>query len=290
AKAIALLIHHPGDLFDYEDGKPNASPIDQEIPPIFALPTTAGTGSEVGRSAVVSDDKSKVKKILFSPRLLPSEVFVDPELTLYLPADITATTGMDAMTHLIEAFLSLGFHPMADGIALEGFRLCAKNLEKAVTFAKKPPQDLATFLHIRGMMMNAAYMGAVAFQKGLGVTHSCAHALSTVCDTHHGLANGVLLPYTMAFNLEAVPDRFLRLAQVAEISAEKPAHFIDWIVKLRRNIGIPHCLQDIGVKQEQLENLVQVAIQNSCHQSNPCPVSEKDFFHIFSTAYQGKIG
>lgn len=289
AKAIALMVNHPGDLFDYEDGKPNGLPIDQPIPPIFALPTTAGTGSEVGRSAVVSDDQSKVKKILFSPRLLPSEVYVDPELTLSLPPDITATTGMDALTHLIEAFLAIGFHPMADGIALEGVRLIAQNLKTCVSMAQTPPKDKADFLNVRGMIMNAAYMGAVAFQKGLGVTHSCAHALSTVCDTHHGLANGVLLPYTMLFNSRSVPDRFVRLAQAANILPATPETFIKWIIELRREIGIPHTLKEIGVRKDQLNNLVEVAIQDGCHQTNPVPVTEGDFRLIFRNAYEGTL-
>ncbi|MCB0386770.1 MAG: iron-containing alcohol dehydrogenase, partial [Bdellovibrionales bacterium] len=274
AKAIALMIHHPGDLFDYEDGKPNALPINQAIPPIIAIPTTAGTGSEVGRAAVVSDDVSKVKKIIFDPKLLPCQVFVDPELTLSLPASITATTGMDALTHLIEAFLAVGFHPMADGIALEGIRLCAENLATCVAMAKNPPHSRDEYLHVRGMMMNAAYMGAVAFQKGLGVTHSCAHALSTVCDTHHGMANAVLLPYTMKYNSKAVPERFVRMAQAALLQPATPDAFINWTIELRKRTDIPHTLKEIGVKEEHLSNLVEVALQDGCHQLNLCAVSE----------------
>ena len=289
AKAIALMVNHPGDLFDYEDGKPNASPVTKPIPPILAIPTTAGTGSEVGRAAVVSDDVSKVKKILFDPALLPCEVFVDPEVTLELPAEVTATTGMDALTHLIEAFLAVGFHPMADGIALEGIRLCAEFLPPCVAMAKQPPQDKEQFLNARGMMMNAAYMGAVAFQKGLGVTHSCAHSLSTVCDTHHGMANAVLLPYTLKFNSKAVPERLSRMAQAAGLSPATPETFINWTVELRRQIGIPHSLKDIGVKEEHLANLVEVAIQDGCHQQNPCTVSEEDFQRIFRDAYEGVV-
>ncbi|MCC7404542.1 MAG: iron-containing alcohol dehydrogenase [Bdellovibrionales bacterium] len=289
AKAIALMINHPGDLFDYEDGKPGALPINKAIPPIFALPTTAGTGSEVGRSAVVSDDVTKVKKIIFDPKLLPAQVFVDPELTLNLPAEVTATTGMDALTHLIESFLAVGFHPMADGIALEGIRLCAENLARCVAMAKNPPRDREEFLHVRGMMMNAAYMGAVSFQKGLGVTHSCAHALSTVCDTHHGMANAVLLPYTMKFNAKAVPERFVRMAQAAGLSPATPEAFIKWTIELRKQTGIPHTLKDIGVQESQLPNLVEVALQDGCHQCNPCPVSEEDFRQIYKAAFEGKV-
>ncbi|MEO5802584.1 MAG: iron-containing alcohol dehydrogenase, partial [Verrucomicrobiota bacterium] len=209
AKAIALMANHPGDLFDYEDGKPDARPIDQPIPFLVALPTTSGTGSEVGRSAVISDDTTHIKKIIFSPRLLAKAVFADPELTLDLPGKITAATGMDALTHCIEAFLAKNYHPLCDGIALEGLRLGAANLEKCV----KTPRDIEA----RGAMMMTSMMGAIAFQKGLGINHSCAHALSAICDLHHGLANAVMMPYALPFNISAVPERFARMATTLEL-------------------------------------------------------------------------
>ncbi|MGB6013202.1 MAG: iron-containing alcohol dehydrogenase, partial [Nodosilinea sp.] len=275
AKAIALMANHPGHLFDYEDGA-STRPIDQPIPPIVALPTTAGTGSEVGRSAVISDDNTHAKKIMFDPQLLPKVVLADPELLLGLPAKITAATGMDALTHLIEAFLAKGFNPLCDGIALEGIHLVAQHLKDCVEFAERlragdsfDEATAAAHLAARGGMLNASMMGAIAFQKGLGVTHSCAHALSTVYDTHHGLANGIMLPAAMRFNLAAAPQQFLRMARVVKPAATSGQEFVDWIVALSESIGIPTSLGDLGVKPDALEPLVAVAIEDGCHPLNP---------------------
>lgn len=291
AKAIALMAHHPGHLFDYEDGS-STRPIDHPIPPIIALPTTAGTGSEVGRSTVISDDDTHAKKIMFDPQLLPRVVLADPELLLGLPAKITAATGMDALTHLIEAFLAKGFNPLCDGIALEGIYLVAQNLKACVDFAQRSQageafDEATAAAHrlARGGMLNASMMGAIAFQKGLGVTHSCAHALSTVYDTHHGLANGIMLPAAMRFNLSADPERFLRMARVVQPGATDGQAFVDWIVGLSEAIGIPTSLGDLGVTPEGLEPLVAVAIKDGCHPLNPRPVAEKDFYAIYQDAF-----
>ncbi|WP_008315978.1 iron-containing alcohol dehydrogenase [Leptolyngbya sp. PCC 6406] len=290
AKAIALMAHHPGHLFDYEDGA-SSRPIDQSIPPIVAIPTTAGTGSEVGRSTVISDDATHAKKIMFDPQLLPRVVLADPELLLGLPAKITAATGMDALTHLIEAFLAKGFNPLCDGIALEGIYLVAQHLQDCVGFAQRLGagevlDEGATAAHLaaRGGMLNASMMGAIAFQKGLGVTHSCAHALSTVYDTHHGLANGVMLPAAMAFNLEAAPDRFLRMARTVNPGASHGQDLLDWIGALSTAIGIPASLGDLGVAPDNLDALVAVALQDGCHPFNPRPVAKDDFYAIFTAA------
>jgi len=291
AKAIALMAHHPGHLFDYEDGH-CTRPIDQPIPPIVALPTTAGTGSEVGRSTVISDDDTHAKKIIFDPQLLPRVVLADPELLLGLPAKITAATGMDALTHLVEAFLAQGFNPLCDGIALEGIYLVAQHLQACVDFARRSQAGAvfdeataAAHLVARGGMLNAAMMGAIAFQKGLGVTHSCAHALSTVFDTHHGLANGVMLPAAMRFNLPAAPGRFLRMAQVVQPGATDGQAFVDWIVALSASIGIPTSLGALGVTPDGLAALVAVAIVDGCHPLNPRPVTETDFYAIYQDAF-----
>lgn len=291
AKAIALMANHPGHLFDYEDGN-STRPVDQPIPPIVAIPTTAGTGSEVGRSAVISDDDTHAKKIVFDPQLLPKVVLADPELLLGLPAKITAATGMDALTHLIEAFLAKGFNPLCNGIALEGIHLVAQNLRACVDFAQRS-HDGETFdettaaahLAARGGMLNASMMGAIAFQKGLGVTHSCAHALSTVYDTHHGLANGIMLPAAMRFNLAAAPEQFLRMARVVKPEATDGQEFVEWIVGLSESIGIPTSLGALGVTPDGLDPLVAVAIKDGCHPLNPRPVVEKDFYAIYQDAF-----
>ncbi|MGF1520512.1 MAG: iron-containing alcohol dehydrogenase [Nodosilinea sp.] len=291
AKAIALMAHHPGHLFDYEDGA-STRPIDQPIPAIVALPTTAGTGSEVGRSTVISDDDTHAKKIMFDPQLLPKVVLADPELLMGLPAKITAATGMDALTHLIEAFLAKGFNPLCDGIALEGIHLVAQNLRDCVDFAQRLREGevfdettAAAHLAARGGMLNASMMGAIAFQKGLGVTHSCAHALSTVYDTHHGLANGIMLPASMRFNLAAAPEQFLRMARVVKPAATDGQELVDWIVALSESIGIPTSLGALGVTPDALGPLVAVAIKDGCHPLNPRPVTETDFYAIYQDAF-----
>jgi alcohol dehydrogenase class IV len=276
AKVIGLLVNHPGFLFDYEDGKPDARPFDQPMPFLVALPTTSGTGSEVGRSAVISDNISHAKKIIFHPILLPKLVLADPILTLELPAWITAATGMDALSHLLESFVAKGFHPICDGVALEGIHLLSQSLVHCVKRAKD--------IEARGAMMNAAMMGAIAFQKGLGVTHSCAHALSTVCDLHHGLANGIMLPYAMAFNLEMVSSRFERIARAIDPNQANPRFVIDWLRELKTQIDIPEKLSQVGVTSSHIHRLVDYAFSDGCHQSNPRSVSKVDFKNLFEAA------
>jgi alcohol dehydrogenase class IV len=276
AKAIALMVHHPGDLFDYEDEKPGALLADKAIPFWIAIPTTSGTGSEVGRSAVISDESSHVKKIIFSPALLAKAVFADPELTLALPPKITAATGMDALTHCIEAFLAKSYHPIADGIALEGLRLASQSLLRCV----KEPGDLEA----RASMMMASMMGAIAFQKGLGVVHSCAHALSAHKDLHHGLANGVMIDHALRFNLAAEPERFMRMDQVIGVRDTAPQAVIRWLTKLKAEIGIPARLSELGVLVSDVRRLSEIAMADSCHISNPRPLTMADFDRIFSEA------
>ena len=293
AKAIALMVHHPGDLFDYEDEKPGARPIDQKVPVYVAIPTTAGTGSEVGRSTVISDDETHVKKIIFSPRLMAARVFADPELTKGLPAGVTAATGMDALTHLIEAYLAKGFQPLCDGIALEGVRILSRSLAPAVEYARRIEQgerallDDAGHLEARAGMLNAALMGGVAFQKGLGVTHSLAHALSTVCDLHHGLVNGICLPYAMAFNQGVAGPRLAELGHAAGAAAETADGFIAWLVALKAKVGIPRTLAEVGVTRAHLDRLVGIAVADGCHPNNPKPVVESDFRGLFERALNG---
>jgi hypothetical protein len=237
-KAIAVMATHPGDVLEYAWDHPQVRPIDQPIPHFIALPTTAGTGSEVGRSSVVSDDVTHIKKIIFSPRLLAKAVFADPELTLDLPPGITAATGMDALTHNVESYLSPEYHPMCDGIALEGVRIAARALPIAVRDGRN--------LQARSDMMMSSMMGAIAFQKDLGAVHSCAHALSTVADLHHGLANGIMIDHVMRFNLPSASARMAELARVAGVpvaamSEDAAARaFIGWLAQMKgesRNTG-----------------------------------------------------
>jgi alcohol dehydrogenase class IV len=280
AKAVALMSCHAGGILDYAWDHPNVQPIQNALPCFVALPTTAGTGSEVGRSAVISDDAKHVKKIIFSPHLLARAVFADPELTLELPPHVTAATGMDALTHNIESYLAIGYHPMCDGIALEGVRIAARALPVAV----REPANLQA----RSDMLMASLMGAVAFQKDLGATHACAHALSTVADLHHGLANGIMIDYVMRFNQAVAVERFALLAQAAGVARgsndESAAAFVAWLTDLKREIGIPAKLGEVKVTARHVSSLVEVAVEDICHRTNPRPCSRNDFAHLFQEA------
>jgi alcohol dehydrogenase class IV len=288
AKAIALMAGHPGDVLEYAWDHPQVRPITEQIPHLIALPTTAGTGSEVGRSSVISDDHTHVKKIIFSPLLLAKAVFADPELTLGLPSLITAATGMDALTHNVESYLSPSYHPLCDGIALEGVRIAARALPVAF--------DNGSDLAARADMLMSSMMGAIAFQKDLGAVHSCAHALSTVFDMHHGLANGIMIDHVMKFNLSAVPDKLAELAHVARVqggdtgSAEARGRaFIAWLTRLKATLDIPAKLSDYCAprppSRADIPRLVEIAAADICHQTNPRKCTAADFEHLFASAF-----
>ena len=275
AKAVALLAVHEGSILEYAWDHPQVRPIVKPLPYLVALPTTSGTGSEVGRSSVISDDATHVKKVVFNPALLAKVVFADPELTLDLPPAVTAATGMDALTHNVESYLSPAYHPLCDGIALEGARIAAHALEKAVA----RPKDIAA----RSDMMMSSMMGAIAFQKDLGAVHSCAHALGTVVDMHHGLANGIMIDHVMRFNLDAAETKMAELARVCGAGPTAES-FIDWLVAIKARIGIPARLGEKGITREHLARLVDIATRDTCHQTNPKPCSAADFESIFSRA------
>lgn len=275
ARAIVLRVNHREDLFKYDDLIGGDVYVTNDVPHFVTIPTTAGTGSEVGRSAIISDDVTHQKKILFAPRLLAKIVFADPLLTMDLPAFITAATGMDALTHNMEAFLAKTPHPLCEGIALEGIQLISQSLEKAVN---KPD------LESRSRMLIASLMGAVAFQKGLGVVHSLAHPLSSLLDTHHGLANAVNIPYGMEFNIAGFEPRFRRIARTLELKEDTGKAVVDYLFDLNSKIGIPHKLSAIGVKQEHIEPLADLAIADFAHPNNPKPVTREDFRALYSKA------
>ncbi len=280
AKVVGLMATHSGDVLEYAWDHPQVRAITKELPYFIALPTTSGTGSEVGRSSVVSEDASHIKRIIFSPKILAKAVFADPELTLDLPAAITAATGMDALTHNIESYLSPAYHPMCDGIALEGVRIAARALPIAV----REPKNIQA----RADMMMASMMGAVAFQKDLGATHSCAHALGTVLDMHHGLANGIMIDHVMRFNCPAAMNKFRVLAQCAGVETADDASsadaFIAWLSQLKREIAIPARLSVAGADLAQLPRLLDIAEKDICHQTNPRPCTRADFEAIFRAA------
>lgn len=275
AKVIALMAYHSGDLFDYIDGQATRQ-VDQPMPYIVAIPTTAGTGSEVGRSSVISDDETKTKKIIFSPRLMPDQVILDPELTLKLPAAVTAATGMDALTHLIESYVVDAFNPLCDGIALEGLRLFSGSFLDCYY----PPDNASRHLKARGEMLHAAMMGAIAFQKGLGLNHSLAHALSTVLDLHHGLANAIMLPLTLEYNRGTVLHKFEVIAECMGLEKNASA-LIHWVKELQQRTAIPSTLGQLNMTSEVLEQLVDVAWNDPCHGWNPRIVIKEDIRRIF---------
>jgi len=275
AKVVGLAATHEGHIIEYAWDHPKVRAIEGDLPYFVAMPTTSGTGSEVGRSSVISEDDTHLKRIVFSPKVLARIVFADPELTLGLPAHVTAATGMDALTHNIESYLSPAYHPLCDGIALEGTRIAARAL---VTAVREPVN-----LQARSDMMMASMMGAIAFQKDLGAVHSCAHALGAVCDLHHGLANALMIDTVLEWNQEAVPEKFEELAHVCKVSGGGE-QFIPWLRALKARVGITGKLGEHGVKREQLPRLVEIATADICHQTNPRPVTAADFQRLFEAA------
>ena len=275
ARAIVLKVNHKRDLFDYDDLIGGDQYVTEDVPHFITVPTTSGTGSEVGRSAIISEDNTKKKRILFSPKLLARIVFADPLLTMELPGFITAATGMDALTHNMEAYLAKGFHPMCDGIALEGISLISDSL---VSATKNP--DVKS----RAKMLLASLMGAVAFQKGLGIVHSLAHPMSSLLDTHHGLANAVNLPYGMEFNYRGFEDRFDKIGVALGLGSNSAAKVIPYLFELNNELGLPTRLRDIGVEESHVETLSKLAIEDFCYPSNPKPVVKADFEAIYRKA------
>jgi alcohol dehydrogenase class IV len=275
AKVVGLAATHEGDISEYVWDHPHVRPIVNDLPYFVALPTTSGTGSEVGRSSVVSENDTHLKRVVFSPQILAKTVFADPELTFDLPAHVTAATGMDALTHNIESYLSPAYHPLCDGIALEGTRIAARALLTAV----QDPHNAQA----RADMMMSSMMGAIAFQKDLGAVHSCAHALGAVCNLHHGLANALMIDTVLAWNLGAVPAKFDELAHVCGVAGGGKA-FVPWLKALKASVGITGTLSRHGVKDADMARLVEIATADICHQTNPRPCTAADFETLFRAA------
>jgi 4-hydroxybutyrate dehydrogenase len=269
-KLIALKATHDRPLVDYDDAVDGGLLIGPSVPPIVTIPTTAGTGSEVGRSGVVTLVATGRKTVIFSPYLLARVALLDPELTRSMPPRVTAATGFDALTHCLEAFCAAGDHPMADAIALGGLELCGQHLARAV--------EQGSDLEARGGMMKAAMMGAVAFQKGLGACHSLAHPLSSEKGMHHGLANALCLPAVVDFNASAVAQKLLRVQSTLDPRALSCA---DAIRHLRKRVGLPEGLGAEGVTEADIPKLTSKAIEDACHRSNPRPVTAPDLAALY---------
>lgn len=275
ARAIALAVNNRRPLFDYDDLEGGDQYVSEPIPHFITVPTTAGTGSEVGRSAIIAEDETKKKRILFHPSLLARMVFADPSLTMGTPSHVTAATGMDALTHNMEAYLAKNYHPMCDGLALEGISLITSSITTATN-----KEDIES----RSKMLLGSLMGAVAFQKGLGIVHSLAHPMSSLLDTHHGLANAVNLPYGLEFNYVGCEDRFDDMAYHSKLGASAGSKLIDYLFRLNDELDIPTKLRDVGVKQEHIPKLAKLAIEDFCHPNNPKPVRHEDFLSIYQKA------
>ena len=281
-KAIALMAHQTISIWDLEDVGDNWLRADeQKIPPIIALPTTAGTGSEVGRASVIVDTVAMAKKIIFHPKMVPASVILDPELTVGLPAHLTAATGMDALSHCLEAYCSPLYHPMAEGIALEGMRLIHDWLSIAV--------NNGSDIEARQQMLVASMMGATAFQRGLGAMHALAHPLGALYDAHHGTLNAILMPYVLRANSTAIESISVRLARYLELPGYSLDGVIEWVLKLRSELGIPHTLAEIGISGERAEEIGVMAFNDPSAGTNPIPFTAQQYTHILQNAVHGSL-
>ncbi len=283
AKAVALMAGQTRPLWDFEDVGDNWSRANAAgIAPVIAIPTTSGTGSEVGRASVITDEATHTKKIIFHPKMMPVCVISDPALTIGLPPHITAATGMDALAHCLEAYCAPFYHPMAEGIAAEGMRLVKNWLPTAVRDGKN--------IDARAHMMVAASMGATAFQKGLGAIHALSHPIGAVYDTHHGLTNAVVMPYVLVFNRSAIEQKLTRLAAWLGLPNPSFQSVLDWIQALRRDIGIPHTLAELGVNKDRLDELSVMAANDPTAGGNPIPIGANECRSLFIACIDGKLG
>ncbi|MDX1432970.1 MAG: iron-containing alcohol dehydrogenase [Gammaproteobacteria bacterium] len=281
-KAVALMAGQTRPMWDFEDREDWYTRADPRgIAPIVAVPTTSGTGSEVGRASVITDERDHVKKIIFHPKMMPSVVIEDPALTVGLPAHLTAAVGMDALSHNLEAYCSPLFHPMADGIALEGMRLIKEWLPRACADGGD--------LRARAAMQVAASMGATAFQKGLGAMHSLSHPCGSRLDTHHGLTNGVVMPYVLEFNADAVADKLDALARYLDLPGGDARAVREWVLELRRAIGIPHTLAELGVEESMIGELAPMAVSDPTAPTNPVPLTLEAAETLYARAIRGEV-
>jgi hypothetical protein len=280
AKAIALMVGQSRSIWDFEDREDWFTRVDVAgMAPVVAVPTTSGTGSEVGRASVITDLRDHTKKIIFHPKMLPAIVLEDPELTIGLPPHVTAAVGMDALSHSLEAYCAPGFHPLADGVAVEGMRLVKEFLPRAV-------RD-GTDLDARAHMLVASSMGATAFQKGLGAMHSLSHPCSANLGTHHGLTNAVVMPYVLEWNRAVIEERMARLAAWLGLAEHSFDGILRWVLTLRREIGIPNTLAGIGVQEAHAKPFAPQALNDPSTGGNPRPMTEPDFERLYLNCIHG---
>lgn len=282
AKAVALMVGQDAPLWDFEDVGDNWTRVkEQGIAPIIAVPTTAGTGSEVGRASVITDQKNHIKRIIFHPKMLPSIVILDPQLTIGLPPHITAATGMDALSHNLEALCSPFYHPMAEGIAIEGIRLVQEYLPRAVSDG----QDIDA----RMQMIVTSMMGATAFQKGLGGMHALAHPLGALYNAHHGLLNAILMPYVLKANRSAIEARIERCARYMNLADCTFDGFLNWVLEMRQSLSIPHSLSEIDINTNDAIKVGHMASKDPSAGGNPITFSAEQYSEIFCAAVHGEL-
>ena len=282
-KAIAFMSVQTKPIWDFEDIGDNWTKANSEgIAPIIAVPTTAGTGSETGRASLITNEENQTKKIIFHPKFLPSIVILDPCLTINLPPKITAATGMDALAHNLEAYCASGYHPMADGIALEGMNLIKKWLLIAVKEGKN--------LEARANMMVAATMGSTAFQKGLGAIHSLSHPVNSVYNVHHGLSNAIFMPYVLSFNKKEIEKKIVKLSEYLELKEKSFNSFLEWVLNLRKDLNIPHKLSEVvDVKSDEINKLSQMALDDPSTPGNPKKLTLEDMKLLYKHSLDGKL-
>jgi alcohol dehydrogenase class IV len=282
AKAVALMVGQDRPIWDFEDVGDNWSLVNVAgMAPVVAVPTTAGTGSEVGRASVITDQDQHLKKIIFHPKMLPAQVILDPELTIGLPPMITAATGMDALSHNVEALCSPFYHPMAEGIAVEGIRLVQEYLPIAVADG--------TDIEARTQMLVCSSMGATAFQKGLGGMHALAHPLGALYDAHHGTLNAILMPYVLKANRREIEQRITRLTRYMGLGETGFDGFMSWVLQMRDKLSIPHTLQEIDIDKTQAEAVGTMAVADPSAGGNPISFSAMDYQQIFTDAVNGNL-
>jgi len=281
-KAVGLMVGQARPLFDFEDREDWFLRVNVSgMAPVVAVPTTAGTGSEVGRASVITDTSDHVKKIIFHPKMMPAAVIEDPELTFGLPAQVTAATGMDALSHNLEAFCSPFYHPLAEGVAVEGMRLIKEWLPAAVQDGRN--------VEARSHMLIASSMGATAFQKGLGAMHSLSHPCGANLNTHHGLTNAVVMPYVLVWNRAAIATKMQRLAAYLGLDSRGFDAVLEWVLELRRRIGIPHTLADLGVKVEHAARFAPQALADPSTGGNPLPMTGRGFEQLYLNCIRGEL-
>ena len=281
-KGIAFMAGQSRPIWDFEDiGDYWTRANSDKIYPVIAIPTTAGTGSETGRAGVFTNEETHEKKIIFHPKMMPAIVILDPDLTIELPPSLTAFTGMDVLAHCLEAYSSNFFHPLSQGIALEGIFIVKNYLVRAYKNGKD--------MEARAHMLAGSSMGSTAFQKGLGAIHSLSHPVGAIYNSHHGLTNAVFMPYVLERNREAIEEKIIRIAKYLSLENSTFEGFIKWILELRKELQIPHTLKELINDDSKLEKMSELALKDPSTGGNPIPLSQKDFLELYKNSYDGKL-